>query len=64
MSRKHGGLTPEQLERAKCEDSPTGAHHWMLDSHGHGTCKHCHETREFRTGWQDSGFRSQTGGKR
>lgn len=49
--KKNGRLTEEQLERAKCVDSPTGAHHWMIAmAEGPislGTCKYCGETREF-----------------
>jgi hypothetical protein len=32
---------------ARCKDSPTGAHHWMLDSRSQGVCKHCGERRSF-----------------
>lgn len=48
---KHKGLTEEQLARAKCGDSPTGAHHWLIDKHGLGTCKYCGEERQFRMMW-------------
>lgn len=45
------GLTEEQLARAKCEDSPTGAHHWLIGKDGLGYCKYCGEDREFKTAW-------------
>lgn len=54
--KKRKGLTPEQLERAKCEDSPTGAHHWVIGQDGSGYCKYCGESREFVLGWVDAGY--------
>ena len=29
-----------------CKDSPTGAHHWLINGHC-GCCKYCGEEREF-----------------
>ena len=44
-------LTEEQLAKAKCKASPTGAHWWLLSLPGEhtvkGTCKYCGEHREF-----------------
>lgn len=54
--KKHRGLTEAQLARAKCEDSPTGAHHWVIDKYGFGYCKYCPEEREFKLGWDDKGY--------
>lgn len=60
MTYKGKGLTPEQLERAKCPMSPvTKVHHWMLPStamHHHrdrgvGQCKYCGERRRFCLSW-------------
>ena len=61
MTYKGKGLTPEQLERAKCPKSKkTGAHHWMLPTPGRriqalgfgmGRCKYCGETRRFALSW-------------
>jgi hypothetical protein len=49
-------MTKEQLDAAECPESPTGAHHWLLESklrYPKGTCKYCGETREFIGSWED-----------
>ena len=59
MTFKGKGLTPEQLERAKCPKSKkTGAHHWILPGTGRivkergmGRCKYCGEKRRFAMSW-------------
>lgn len=56
--KKPRGLTEEQLARAKCEDSPTGAHHWLIREGGLGYCKYCGEDRKFELGWDDHGYHS------
>lgn len=55
--KKKGRLTKEQLERAKCVDSPTGAHHWRIDEDGLGCCKYCGEERRFHISWPMPGSR-------
>ncbi|KKL16273.1 hypothetical protein LCGC14_2497210, partial [marine sediment metagenome] len=40
----------DRLELAKCPQSPTGVHHWMipmLGAHPTGQCKFCGEERTF-----------------
>jgi len=40
-----------RLERAKCDQSPTGAHWWMiptLGAHPLGKCKFCGNERPFK----------------
>ena len=40
----------DRLELAKCPQSPTGVHHWMipmLGAHPTGRCKFCGEERQF-----------------
>ena len=32
-----------------CPDSPTLAHHWLIDKAGKGTCKYCNGSRKFLT---------------
>ena len=61
VKKIHRGLTEEQLERAKCKESPTGAHHWLIEtSEGEspqGTCKYCDEDRRFPAGLVYGGAR-------
>jgi hypothetical protein len=51
----------ERLDEAKCPESPTGAHHWLLPHiRGRqvmaiGTCKYCGQEREFQVGWREEG---------
>ena len=36
----------DKVAQAKCSESPTGAHHWMLPGSGaivQGPCKYCHQ---------------------
>lgn len=49
--RRKGKLTKEQLEKSKCADSPTGAHHWRINGSGLGQCKYCGEERRFCITW-------------
>ena len=42
----------EMLERAHCDQSPSSAHHWMLEARAinhefKGVCKYCGEERLF-----------------
>ena len=42
-----------------CENSPTGAHHWVLGAPSStmaGECKYCHAAREFRPFEDNIGF--------
>jgi len=32
----------------KCSDSPTGAHHWVIDRTDKGKCQHCKTKRIFK----------------
>jgi hypothetical protein len=54
MKKMHRGLTEDQLIRARCKDSPTGAHHWLIETPegqaAQGSCKYCGEDREFPAG--------------
>lgn len=41
----------DRLKQAKCNESPTGAHHWMIPGVGQhplGRCKFCSEEKEFQ----------------
>lgn len=52
MTWKGKPLTEEQLARARCEVSPTGAHHWIIPPKSDlGRCKYCDETRRFAADW-------------
>jgi hypothetical protein len=31
----------------RCHASPSGAHHWIIDTLGQGECKYCREKRGF-----------------
>ena len=52
-----------------CADSPTGAHHWVLEAPSAtitGECKYCHEERAFspfeeRVGFNNAPKRRQSG---
>jgi hypothetical protein len=46
-------VTAEQLARAKCINSPTGAHHFDMswpEGRYIGTCRYCNEVREYDPG--------------
>lgn len=32
----------------RCEDSPSGAHHWTIDSQGEGECRYCHKKYDYK----------------
>jgi len=57
LAIKRRGLTEAQLKKAKCKDSPTGAHHWIIGSSERaegtamGECKYCGERRRFNLSW-------------
>lgn len=34
---------------AQCDDSPTGSHHWNINSENIGTCRYCHTVKDMTT---------------
>jgi hypothetical protein len=57
----------ERIDRANCEGSPTGAHHWVLGSPSatmKGECKYCHAERAFTPFEDEVGFNNSPKKKR
>jgi len=55
MSEKSLDKKYIESESWKCEDSPTGAHHW-IEIHGKGIyqCKWCEEVKEYPSNFTDA----------
>ena len=57
----------ERIDRAHCENSPTGAHHWVLGSPSatmKGECKYCDAERAFTPFEDEVGFNNSPKKKR
>jgi hypothetical protein len=57
----------ERIERAACEGSPTGSHHWVLGSPSatmKGACKYCNAERAFTPFEDEVGFNNSPKKKR